>query len=266
MAPILHIMRHGQGYHSIATNGHDIRDPHLTGLGQAQCRERQAAFDRHEQVGTQSLSRRITDDLQVELLLASPLRRALQTCLISMAPCVDRGLTIIALPMAEEASAAASDTGSPIEYLKAEFTSKVDFDHVQQGWFVHEGEYATDPVALRLRAAKLRRWIRDRPEKEVVLVAHGFFNHYLTGDVDEKGEQTTPWWKEAELRTYRFVEGDRPAWKDGENGDWAMIEETEASLKRLDGKPEGSTKRVNKPEERARGLEGYDAEHESEEK
>lgn len=60
--------------------------------------------------------------------------------------------------------------------------------------WVHEGEYAFEPKALISRAAKLRRWIKARPEKEVVLVSHGFFNHFLTGDVDAEGNQTTPWW------------------------------------------------------------------------
>lgn len=48
----------------------------------------------------------------------------------------------------------------------------------------------------------------------------GFFNHYLTGDVDNNGKQTTPWWEETELRTFTFVDGD-------EN---AAIKETEESL------------------------------------
>ena len=88
-------------------------------------------------------------------------------------------MKIIALPMAEEASDAPCDTGSELEVLK-------------HGWWVHEGEYAFEPKALISRAAKLRRWIKARPEKEIVLVAHGFFNHFLTGDVDVEGNQTTP--------------------------------------------------------------------------
>jgi len=159
--------------------------------------------------------------LQVELLLASPLRRALQTCAIAFEPALDRGLQIVALPMAEEASDAPCDTGSEVEVLQQEFP-KVDFDHLSYGWFIHEGEYATDPVSLNSRAAKLRQFIRDRPEREVVLVSHGFFNHYLTGDVNDRGEQTTPWWKETELRTYSFIEGHK----------LAMIKETDESLLR----------------------------------
>ena len=79
--------------------------------------------------------------LQVELLLASPLRRALQTCALAFKPCVERGLTIIALPMAEEATGDPCDTGSEVEELEKDFPESVDFDHVKHGWWVHEGEY-----------------------------------------------------------------------------------------------------------------------------
>ena len=44
-----------------------------------------------------------------------------------MQPSLDRGLKIIALPIAEEASDAPSDTGSEVELLMAEFPEKVEF-------------------------------------------------------------------------------------------------------------------------------------------
>ena len=133
-------------------------------------------------------------------------------------------------------------------------------DHVQHGWYVHEGEYAFEPKALLGRAAKLRRWIKNRPEKEVVLVAHGFFNHYLTGDVNEEGEQTTPWWNEAEVRTYAFVDGDAFVGGgkvvDGEDG--AAIQETPESLKRFQKERRQSVvKNVNRPAERKNTLANF---------
>ena len=158
---------------------------------------------------------------QVELLLASPLTRAIQTCEITFAPELERGLVIIAVPHAEEASDNPSDTGRDIEILRKEFPTQVDFNHVKHGWELHDGEFAVDRDHLTTRARKLRRWVRGRPEKEVVLVSHGFFNHYLTGDVNDKGEQTTGWWRETELRTYFFLDGD----------DDALIKETEDSIK-----------------------------------
>ncbi|KAK0346597.1 hypothetical protein LTR02_008892 [Friedmanniomyces endolithicus] len=209
MAPILHIMRHGQGEHSSAVNkdGKNVRDAPLTQHGKDQCAERCKNFPSHD---------------KIDLLLASPLRRALQTCVLSFAPSIARGQKILALPMAEEASDDPCDTGSPVEVLKKEFPDIVLFDHVEHGWYLHEGEYAVDPKALNARAAKLRRFIRDRDEKEVVLVTHGFFAHYLTGDVNEKGEQTTGWWQETELRTFDFVDG----------GEKAVLRETGESLQR----------------------------------
>ena len=78
--------------------------------------------------------------------------------------------------------------------------------------------------------------------KEVVLVSHGFFNHYLTGDVNDKGEQTTPWWEETELRTFSFVEGDKRA----------MIRETDESMRRRGAKEEGP--RLNRPKERGKSI------------
>lgn len=52
-------------------------------------------------------------------------------------------------------------------------------------------------------------------------MSHGFFNHYLTGDVNEKGEQTTGWWKEAEIRSFRF---------ESEEDEEARIAETQESI------------------------------------
>jgi broad specificity phosphatase PhoE len=203
--------------------------------------------------------------VQIELLVASPLRRALQTCALTFEPCLKRGLTIIALPMAEEASNAPCDTGSEVDLLKVDFPTQIDFDNVKHGWWVHEGQYAFEPKALIARAAKLRRWIKNRPEKEVALVAHGFFNHYLTGDVDENGEQTTPWWNETELRTYTFVEDQTSADGaafiggganvDGEDG--AMIKETEESVRRLGDRRASVVKNVNRPAERRKSLGNY---------
>ena len=197
-----------------------------------------------------------------------------------------------------------------MELLQAEFPDKVDFDHVKHGWWVHEGkepmgrriycdlrpffdphvqstwhlfeahadpsthpfpgEYAFEPKALIARAAKLRRWIKARPEKEVVLVAHGFFNHFLTGDVKQDGEQTTPWWNEAELRTFTFVDGssqeDSHAFVGGdstvEGEDGAMIKETEESLQRLGQRRQSVVRNINRPAERRKSLVNYKADNE----
>lgn len=135
-------------------------------------------------------------------------------------------------------------------------------DLLKDDWYKHDGQMATDPKALLIRAATLRRWIRDRPEKEIVLVAHGFFNHYLTGDVNEEGEQTTPWWTEAELRTYTFVEGDGGisyvgGQREVDGKDGAPIQETDESLLRLKDKKQSVVKNTNRPADRKNSLTGF---------
>jgi broad specificity phosphatase PhoE len=228
MPPILHLMRHGQGYHSaeVTKDGHLLHDPSLTPKGITQCQARRATFPRHA---------------QIDLLLASPLRRAIQTTTHAFSPVISRGQRIIALPAAEEVSSDPSDTGSSTATLRAEFGDDlVDFSHLtsssggDDGWFEHKGEFSTEAGKVHARAETLRRWIRAREEKEVVLVSHGYFAHYLTHEVDAEGKQTTPWWGEAELRTYVFEEV----------GESAVLVETEESVERRGGKEKAGEGRV----------------------
>lgn len=79
-----------------------------------------------------------------------------------------------------------------MDVLREEF-GEVDFDFLKEEWFLRQGEFSTDAKAVNERAKKLRKWIKQRPEKEIALVSHGFFNHFLTGEVNDQGEQTTPW-------------------------------------------------------------------------
>ena len=97
-----------------------------------------------------------------------------------------------AVPHAEEVSDSPSDTGSPVASLQAEFGDVVDLHLCEGDWWEHQGEFAINPKVVNERARKLRKFIRDRPEKEIALVTHGFFAHFLTGDVDVEGNQTTP--------------------------------------------------------------------------
>lgn len=120
------------------------------------------------------------------------LRICRQTCQLSFAPCTERGLVIVAIPHAEEVSTTPSDTGSPVDVLREEF-GEIDFNFLKEQWYLREGEFINEPKAVNARAKKLRKWIKQRPEKEIALVSHGFFNHFLTGEVTDEGEQTTPW-------------------------------------------------------------------------
>lgn len=89
MPPTLHLVRHAEGYHNVAYHGESIHDPFLTDHGVEQCKELRDTFPYHD---------------LVDLLMASPMKRAIQTCKLSFQPCVDRGMTILLVPLAQEAS------------------------------------------------------------------------------------------------------------------------------------------------------------------
>jgi hypothetical protein len=42
-----------------------------------------------------------------------------------------------------------------------------------EGWEAKTGEYAPDEASLVKRAAKMRQWLREREEEEIIVVTHG---------------------------------------------------------------------------------------------
>lgn len=140
----------------------------MTQFGKEQCRKLSLTFPHHE---------------RIDLIVASPLRRTIFTALLSFPKELENGLSVIALSEAQETSASPCDTGSDVEALQEEFADQpVDLDLVTSGWHTKEGKWAPDEASIAIRAKEVRRWLRARPEKEIVLVTHGGFLHYLTED------------------------------------------------------------------------------------
>lgn len=229
-----------------------MHDPDLTPLGEEQCHQLAAAFPYHK---------------SIDLLVASPLRRTISTALLAFDQEVKRGMHVIALPTAQETSALPSDTGSDADVLRKEMAGKpVDLSHVHEGWNSKAGKWAAEAGALERRAKETRQWLQARPEREIVLVAHGGILHYLSEDWSDSGRfngaptlRRTPvqpnWkvhvtvsdrhsngsgtgWANAEFRTYRFPN------PDDEN---ASLEETSESRERRRGteKPLSKTERMD---------------------
>lgn len=86
-----------------------IPDPHLTEAGVAECR---------------ALESRFPFQSSIDLIVSSPLRRALETALCSLQPAIARGVKIVALPELQETSDVACDTGSDVSDLEREFSDK----------------------------------------------------------------------------------------------------------------------------------------------
>lgn len=147
---------------------HVLPDPSLTALGEAQCRE---------------LNRKFPYLDKVDLILASPLRRTLYTALLGFDTKIRRGLTVLAVPELQETGDLPSDTGSNPAFLREEFSDQpVDLHLVQDGWNSKQGRWSPDAKIVEERAREMRSMLKSRPEKEIVVVTHGRFLHFLTED------------------------------------------------------------------------------------
>lgn len=174
----LHLLRHGQGYHQLEPTSKNqyLPDPALTPEGIAKCNSFAAAFPK---------------SITLDLICSSPLRRSIQTAQHCFADNLSQTPPIVLLPYAQETTDLPSDTGSDRAVLERQFGDAVDARLVEEGWNGNEGIYAPTPEALRERAKKLRGWLSERSEDEVAMVGHGNFWHWVTGEVDAEGNQTS---------------------------------------------------------------------------
>lgn len=86
------------------------------------------------------------------MIVASPLRRTIQTALYSFQPAIKRGVRVVALAELQETSDVACDTGSDVADLKHEFddyqlgpeTPVVDLSLVPEDW--NKKVPAVDPI------------------------------------------------------------------------------------------------------------------------
>jgi broad specificity phosphatase PhoE len=181
----VHLIRHGQGQHQLPPTEKNqyLPDPALTEEGIAACK----AFRKTHPASV----------LNPDLICASPLRRTIQTAKYCFSDRFEsKDEKIFLLPYAQEATDLPSDTGSEQPVLEGEFGSLVDCELLageegEQGWRSSSGIYAPSQEALRARAKGLRSWLAGRSEREVVVVGHGQFWHWVTGEVDAEGKQTS---------------------------------------------------------------------------
>ncbi|KAF2024402.1 hypothetical protein EK21DRAFT_78788 [Setomelanomma holmii] len=222
MAPhAIHFIRHAEGYHNLLED-ESIPDPDLTPQGKTQCQDLANDFPYFD---------------RIDLVCASPIRRAIQTALTSTEPYLQSGKhKILALPLAQEATDKPANTPSDINRLVEEYGEVVDFHLCQDTYFDYntkKGKFAPKRAALQARALELRKFLRDRDEHEIVVVSHGNFLHYVTGDINDDGSEAKGWWKNTEFRSYRFF----PV-----GHEEALLEETEESVKMREASGPGEVK------------------------
>lgn len=196
MPPIVHCVRHAQGFHNLNTENHVIQDPLLTEHGEKQCLNLRVNFPFHS---------------DIDLVVASPLRRTIYTALNTFElPIKQKNLKIIALPEIQETSDLPCDTGSDLADLKKEVEEKglpVDLSLVVEDWN-HKNltKWAPATKSIANRAREARRWLKARPEKNIVMVTHGGFLHYFTEDWEDSTLYQGTGWANTEFRTYQFTD------------------------------------------------------------
>ncbi|WVF71212.1 hypothetical protein IAT40_006012 [Kwoniella sp. CBS 6097] len=188
----IHLTRHAQAEHNVDSD-YTIADAPLTNLGREQ---------------SKNLNKLSKDTFQktAELLVCSPLRRPMETMLIGYPELKSRleneGKPVILLDTLQEVGPYPCDTPTyPIEKLKASnggIFSSLDFSTLSEDYASKSGIY--DPYRGPERAREVRKWLRDRPEKEIVVVAHGDILRCIADN-----ENSSRPWDNAEVKVFTFA-------------------------------------------------------------
>ncbi|KAK9259525.1 histidine phosphatase superfamily, partial [Lipomyces tetrasporus] len=105
MPPIVYLVRHAEGEHNV-NDSHHIRDALLTDKGKEQCFQLRDRFPYHD---------------DISLVLASPLRRTIQTASYAFASVLKKSnVAFVLVPQAQEISALACDVGQERSVLEEE--------------------------------------------------------------------------------------------------------------------------------------------------
>lgn len=63
----------------------------------------------------------------------------------------------------------------------------MDYSLVVDGWDTKQGEWSPDETSLAMRACKMRKWLKEREEEEIIVVTHGGNSLIWTVDVVRDG-------------------------------------------------------------------------------
>ncbi|THG94760.1 hypothetical protein EW026_g6773 [Hermanssonia centrifuga] len=186
----IYLTRHAQAEHNVECD-YSIPDAPLTALG------RQQSAELYE-------STKGTIQMTADLLVSSALRRPLSTMIIGYADLIKKleaeGKKVIVLPQLQECNDLPCDTGSPREVLEADPEyADLDFSELTPDWTSKQGFYACTVSALQARARWNRNWLRSRPERDIVVVAHGDCLRYITEGINSGSA-----WANAEVREFTF--------------------------------------------------------------
>lgn len=165
MAETVHLIRHAQSTFNAAMADTPWIDPMIL----------DAPLSPRGRQQTADLARRVAT-LDVDLVVTSPLTRAIQTTLGAFA---GTGLPILVESLCAERVELSQDVGRPSADLATAFP-QLRFDHLADAWWYTESPtengvpHEPEPV-FRARVAAFRDWLRARPERSLAVVSHGTF-------------------------------------------------------------------------------------------
>jgi broad specificity phosphatase PhoE len=177
MSPTIYLVRHAESEHNVSKD-FSQRDPPLTSAGL-----RQAS----------AIGEGFPDASSIAVIYTSPLTRALQTTLNGFSHTLrgksTDGAQLIIDPDLQERSDLPCDTGSGPGELSESFPD-LNFEHLDDQWFLKEGLYAANDAAVAERAQRFREKLQkvaaslenDDRKRSIVVVTHGVFMKFLSGD------------------------------------------------------------------------------------
>ena len=160
----IYLIRHGQSEANVALdldNPNFYYDAELTSLGKKQAQNAQKKLE----------------NIDFDLMLCSPLTRALQTFSLIFPNLVQDALI---LPFVREHSLCSSEVGRQPAILKKEFPN-FNFNNLKNFWWnndisIDEKKIIVESMEdLDRRVLIFKKWIQKRPEKKIALIGHGTF-------------------------------------------------------------------------------------------
>ena len=79
--------------------------------------------------------------------------------------------------------------------------SGFDFNPLTPDWTSKTGFWAPDPQSIANRAMSVRHFLRERPERDIVLVGHGDILRHITSNASGPSPYM---WRNAEVRIFKF--------------------------------------------------------------
>lgn len=176
MAKTIRLIRHAQSAFNAAGVGPGGEDPMIFDAALSDLGHRQVAE-----------ARRCVADLACDLVVTTPLTRALQTCLGLFD---GRRVPILVESQAREKLSHSCDVGRPPAALRSDFPD-LSFDHLPECWWyagpshaggTWDGVIRREPETHFLaRVEGFRRLLHGRPETAVTVVGHCDFFKALSG-------------------------------------------------------------------------------------